>query len=157
MLDKWPAVAYNADTPTCFLSSSHATQQLSAMLYMVTDRDILWPSCNGHGICTTHSDIMPPRIDAPRSADLLYTVARYRYTVLAVGKHEDHYLRRPKTKAIYPGPWGRHGPWVEPLPPKYTIGFELRALQNIALHGGPELFSVCWWDMGNFQTHWTYL
>ena len=59
-------------------------------------------------ICTTHSDIMPPRIDAPRSADLLYTVVRYRYTVLTVGKHEDHCLRRPITKAIYPGPWGRH-------------------------------------------------
>jgi len=101
MLDKWPAVAYNADTPTCFLSSSHATQQLSAMLYMVTDRDILWPSCNGHGICTTHSDIMPPRIDAPRSADLLYTVVIYRYTVLTVGKHEDHCLRSTINKSLH--------------------------------------------------------
>ena len=57
-------------------SFSHATQQRYAMRYMVTDRDILWPyKC--HGICTTHSKIMPNRIDAPRSADLLYSVVRY--------------------------------------------------------------------------------
>ena len=110
-VDKRPAVAYNADTHTCssgliVFFSCHPTALCYAVHGNQSRHFVTMVQWSRHMHNSLSLDIMPPRIDAPRSAYLLHTIARY--TVLAVGKHEDHCLRRPITKAIYPGPWGRH-------------------------------------------------
>ena len=67
---------------------------------------------------------MPPRIDAPRSADLLYTVVRYRYTVLTVGKQEDHCLRSTITKFLqYSHIRGLNHPRVRESPMYKPLGY----------------------------------
>ena len=106
-MDKRPTVAYNADTQTCFSDSIvffSCHQTAIAMCYAVHGNR------SGHIVTVVQwsrhmhnslGHIMPPRIDAPRSADLLYTVVKYRYTVLTVGKHEDHCLRSTITKCLH--------------------------------------------------------